>query len=104
MSESQRGGIGLIDRDEVRKPTPPFKYKVIFHNDDYTPMDFVVWSLMTHFNKTADEATSIMLDVHQQGKALAGIYDYQIAEQKIYQVTESAKKYNYPLKVTGEPE
>lgn len=104
MSENERGGIGVIDRSESRKPIPPRRYKVVYHNDDYTPMDFVVWSLMSIFNKSKEEANMIMIDVHEKGKGIAGVYDYQIAEQKIYQVSDIAKKHDFPLQVTGEPE
>ena len=97
----------VIDRPPKRKkkiPESPKKFKVIYHNDDFTPMEFVAWSLQAYFSKSEPEANSIMLEVHKQGKAIAGIYDYQIAESKIYDVTESAREHEFPLKVTGEPE
>ena len=97
----------VMDRPPEKKKKQirtPKKFKVIYHNDDYTPMEFVSWSLQAHFSKSEPEANSIMLEVHKQGKAIAGIYDYQIAESKIYDVTESAREHNFPLKVTGEPE
>jgi len=100
----------VIDRngsDTVKKPKkiePPRKYKVIYHNDDYTPMEFVTWSLMEFFNKTEIEAQSITLEVHKMGYAVAGVYDYQMAEQKIYEVLITAKENEFPLQVTGEAE
>ena len=96
-------GIGVIEKPKkrVKKIQPPKKYAVILHNDDYTPMEFVVWILMEFFHKTEEEANSIMLEVHKKGKGVAGIYDHQIAEQKISEVAESAKEHNFPLQVTG---
>lgn len=100
----------VIDRNgsdtvkKPKKPKPPRKYKVIYHNDDYTPMEFVTWSLMEFFNKTEIEAQSITLEVHKMGYAVAGVYDYQMAEQKIYEVLITAKENEFPLQVTGEAE
>ena len=89
---------------KTKKRNPPPKYKVIYHNDDYTPMEFVTWSLMEFFNKTEVDAQSLTLEVHKLGSAIAGIYDYQIAEQKIWEVLTSAKENQFPLRVTGESE
>ena len=98
----------VLDRPPEKKKKKdlrtPKKFKVIYHNDDYTSMEFVLWSLQAYFSKSEPEASSIMLEVHKQGKAIVGVYDYQIAESKIYDVTESAREHNFPLKVTGEPE
>ena len=100
----------VIDRDgsetvkKTKKLKPPRRYKVIYHNDDYTPMEFVTWSLMEFFNKTEIEAQSITLEVHKMGYAVAGVYDYQMAEQKIYEVLITAKENEFPLQVTGEAE
>ena len=106
MSTDKKGGIDVIDRPPKKKkqpPKPPRKFKVIYHNDDFTPMEFVSWTLMAYFNKSQAEADSIMFEVHKLGAAVAGIYDYQIAEQKVYEVMELAKENDYPLKITGEP-
>ena len=106
MATDKKGGIDVIDRPPEKKrkpPKPPRKFKVIYHNDDFTPMEFVSWSLMTFFNKSEPEANSITLEVHKLGAAVAGIYDYQIAEQKVYEVMELAKENDSPLKITGEP-
>ena len=62
-----------------KKLKPPRKYKVIYHNDDYTPMEFVTWSLMEFFKRTEIDAQSITLEVHKLGSAVAGVYEYQIA-------------------------
>ena len=106
MATDKKGGIDVIDRPPEKKrkpPKPPRKFKVIYHNDDFTPMEFVSWSLMAFFNKSEPEANSIMLEVHKLGAAVAGIYDYQIAESKVAEVMELAKENDYPLKITGEP-
>ena len=103
-------GSTVIDRNgsdttkKTKKRNPPRKYKVIYHNDDYTPMEFVTWSLMEFFHKTEIDAQSLTLEVHKLGSAIAGIYDYQIAEQKIWEVLSSAKENEFPLRVTGESE
>ena len=100
----------VIDRNgsdttkKTKKRNPPRKYKVIYHNDDYTSMEFVTWSLMEFFNKTEIDAQSLTLEVHKLGSAIAGIYDYQIAEQKIWEVLSSARENEFPLQVTGERE
>ena len=89
---------------KTKRPNSPRKYKVIYHNDNYTPMEFVTWSLMEFFNRTEIDAQSLTLQVHKVGSAVAGIYDYQIAEQKIWEVLTSAKENQFPLRVTGETE
>ena len=89
---------------KTKRPNSPRKYKVIYHNDNYTPMEFVTWSLMEFFNRTEIDAQSLTLQVHKVGSAIAGIYDYQIAEQKIWEVLTSAKENEFPLRVTGETE
>ena len=89
---------------KTKKRNPPRKYKVVYHNDDYTPMEFVTWSLMEFFNKTEVDAQSLTLQVHKLGSAVAGIYDFQIAEQKIWEVLSSARENEFPLQVTGETE
>ena len=86
-----------------KKLKPPRKYKVIYHNDDYTPMEFVAWTIMEIFNKSEVEANSLTFQVHKEGKAIVGIYDFQTAETKISDVLELAKEHEFPLNVTGEP-
>ncbi len=82
----------------------PKLYKVIIHNDDYTPMDFVVETLMKIFNKPAAEATKIMLEVHKKGHGICGVFTYDIATTKVYQVNQRAKQSEYPLKCSCEEE
>ena len=85
---------------EYKKPT---MYRVILLNDDYTTMDFVVEVLMTVFHKNPTEATKIMLDVHEKGKGIVGVYTYDIARTKIAQVDEMAKERDFPLVTVIEP-
>ena len=80
------------------------KYKVILHNDDYTPMDFVVMILESIFNKSHEDAIHIMLAVHQKGLGVCGTYTREVAEHKTQTVTNIAKQHEYPLKCTMEPE
>ncbi len=100
-----RGDADVIDRPPKKKKEPPKSppmFKVIYHNDDFTPMEFVNWTLIEYFNKSEIDANSITFEVPQLGHAVAGVYDYQIAEQKIWEVIETAKENNFPLKLTGE--
>ena len=80
----------------------PKLYRVILLNDDYSTMDFVVEVLVTIFHKQASEATRIMLDVHEKGKGIVGVYTYDIAATKIAQVTEMAEEREFPLKAVME--
>ena len=104
MEHIRSENVDVLEKPKkrVKKLQPPKKYAVILHNDDYTPMVFVVWILMEFFNKNEEQANSITFEVHKKGSGIAGVYDYQIAEQKIADVAESAKENNYPLQVTGE--
>ena len=81
------------------KLSPPSLYNVIMLNDDFTPMDFVVWALETYFDKTKDEATALMLEVHHGKKSVVGTYSYDIAITKCYKVIAEARKKGYPFKV-----
>ncbi len=77
-------------------------YKVLLHNDDYTTMDFVVMILETVFGKNTDEATRIMLNVHNQGQGVAGIYTREIGETKVAVVHRMARKNQFPLRCSLE--
>ncbi len=81
-------------RTQTRKPS---MYRVLLLNDDYTPMEFVVTVLRRYFNKSNDEATRIMLHVHQHGVGECGIYTYEVAETKVTQVMDFARKHQHPL-------
>jgi len=88
--------------DDDQQPEEPRMYRVLLHNDHYTTMEFVVTVLMKVFRKRAAEATGIMLDVHQQGKGLCGIYTYDVAATKVAQVDRMAKDHEFPLKCSYE--
>ncbi len=92
------GGPGAVVITRTRTQTKkPSMYRVLILNDDYTPMEFVVTVLRRYFNKTADEATSIMLHVHNQGVGECGVYTYEVAETKVTQVMDFARKHQHPL-------
>lgn len=82
----------------------PKKYKVLLLNDDYTPMDFVVHVLQRFFQKSADQAQEIMLEVHHKGAGLAGVFTLEIAEMKSMQTNQYARLNQHPLKSIVEPE
>ena len=94
-------GVVIKSRTKTRRPS---MYKVLMLNDDYTPMEFVVHVLERFFGKSRDEATRIMLSVHQRGVGLCGIYTYEVAETKVTQVMELARKNQHPLQCTIEKE
>jgi ATP-dependent Clp protease adaptor protein ClpS len=93
-----------IEVEERQKPAVPRRYKVIFHNDDYTTMEYVVEVLRRFFHKTETEALHIMLTVHKKGQAVAGVYPRDVAETKVTEVIKDAREHGHPLMVTAEPE
>ena len=82
----------------------PSLYRVLMMNDDYTPMEFVIEVLEKFFQKNREEATQIMLHVHQRGVGICGVYTYDLAETKAMQVMNYARKYEHPLQVQLEKE
>lgn len=80
----------------------PSLYKVLMHNDDYTPMEFVILVLKKFFGKNDNEATQIMLDVHNKQVGLAGVYTFEVAETKVAQANQFAKNNQHPLKTSYE--
>jgi ATP-dependent Clp protease adaptor protein ClpS len=86
------------------KTKRPNLYRVLILNDDYTPMEFVVDVLEHIFQKNRDEATKIMLHVHQKGVGVCGVYTYEIAETKVTQTVDYARKNQHPLQCTLEKE
>ena len=99
------GNSGTIVVTETKTKTKkPSMYKVLLLNDDYTPMEFVVHILERIFHKSHDEATQIMLHVHQKGIGVCGIYTYEIAETKVNQVVDFARRNQHPLQCTMEKE
>ena len=101
-TERQTGGE-VLERTKQQTQRPEL-YKVLLLNDDYTTMDFVVEVLETIFNKAPVEAYRIMMAVHTQGKGLAGVYPYDIAETKVETVIDRARENGFPLKATMEAE
>ncbi|PYE56333.1 ATP-dependent Clp protease adapter ClpS [Deinococcus yavapaiensis] len=91
----------LQERTTTKRPP---LYRVLLLNDDYTPMDFVVYVLMRYFKKSGADAERIMLAVHHEGRGVAGVYTKDVAETKVGQVTALAREEGYPLQVTVEPE
>ena len=94
-------GTIVEDKPKLKKPS---MYKVIMLNDDYTPMEFVVEVLQKYFSKTTEEATKIMLHVHQKGIGICGLYTYEVAESKANKVLERARKDQHPLQLKVEKE
>ncbi|MBF0561684.1 MAG: ATP-dependent Clp protease adapter ClpS [Alphaproteobacteria bacterium] len=84
------------------KTKRPSMYKVLMLNDDYTPMEFVVHVLESYFNKSREEATRIMLHVHQRGVGICGVFTYEVAETKVQQVMDLARRNQHPLQCTIE--
>ncbi len=116
-----RGGTfetAMSDNDRVNKENPttgvvvktkvktkkPSMYKVLLLNDDYTPMEFVVHVLERFFNKNREDATQIMLHVHRRGVGVCGVYTYEVAETKVTQVIDFARRHEHPLQCTLEKE
>ena len=94
-------GTGLVTRTRTKTKRPSL-YRVLLLNDDYTPMEFVVHVLERFFNKGQEDATRIMLHVHHHGVGECGIYTYEIAETKVTQVMDFARKHQHPLQCVME--
>jgi ATP-dependent Clp protease adaptor protein ClpS len=92
-------GIAVKTRAKSKKPS---QYKVLMLNDDYTPMEFVVLVLKRFFSMNMDEATRVMLHVHQKGVGVCGIFTYEVAETKVNQVMDFARENQHPLQCTLE--
>ena len=87
----------LIKKNTKKKLKKPSLYKVVMLNDDYTPMDFVVYLLKTFFKKNHEEASKIMLEVHNKGASTCGIFTFEIAETKILKVINTSRNNCFPL-------
>jgi ATP-dependent Clp protease adaptor protein ClpS len=92
-------GVVVRTKPKTKKPS---LYKVLMLNDDYTPMEFVVHILETFFRKSREEATQVMLNVHQRGIGVCGVYTYEVAETKVTEVVECARRQEHPLQLTLE--
>ena len=101
MSDTERHGDGGEGTNVVVRPRAktkqPSMYKVLMLNDDYTPMEFVVHVLERFFNKSREEATGIMLHVHRRGVGVCGVFTYEVAETKVAQVMDCARRHQHPL-------
>ena len=100
-SDGTGTGVAAKTRPKTKKPS---LYKVLLLNDDYTPMEFVVQILEGIFNKSREEAVQIMLHVHRSGVGICGIFTYEVAETKVAQVIEFARRHQHPLQCTMEKE
>ena len=92
-------GVATRTRTKTKKPTP---YKVLMLNDDYTPMEFVVLCLQRFFRMGMEDATRVMLHVHQKGVGVCGVFSYEVAETKVTQVMDFAQQNQHPLQCTLE--
>ena len=92
-------GVATRTRTRTKKPSP---YKVLMLNDDYTPMEFVVQVLQSFFKMTIEDATQVMLQVHQRGVGVCGVFSYEVAETKVAQVIDYARQNQHPLQCTLE--
>lgn len=94
-------GVGVATRTRSRTKQPSL-YKVLMLNDDYTPMEFVVLCLQRFFRMSIEDATRVMLHVHQKGVGVCGVFTYEVAETKVSQVMDFAKQNQHPLQCTLE--
>jgi ATP-dependent Clp protease adaptor protein ClpS len=99
--DDRQTGVVVKSKPKTKKPS---MYKVLLLNDDYTPMEFVVLVLERFFNKSREEATRIMLHVHRRGVGVCGVYTYEVAETKVTQVIDFARRNEHPLQCTLEKE
>lgn len=100
---SPDGGTAIQTRSRTKLKPPPM-WRVVLHNDDYTTQEFVVLILRAIFHKPEAEAVRIMLDVHQKGKGIVGLYPFDVAETKVAHVKALAEQHEFPLLCTLEPE
>ncbi len=101
LTQQNDGLVVQEARPQLKKPP---LYKVILLNDDYTPMEFVVRVLERYFHKSREEATRIMLQVHQKGMGICGLFTREVAETKVRQVMLYAAESQHPLQCSMEPE
>lgn len=94
-------GVAIKERAKTKKPP---MYKVLLHNDDYTTKEFVVMVLQYVFHRSEADAHRVMLHVHNNGVGVAGIYPYEVAETKVQKTLQLARRYEYPLQLSLEPE
>ena len=100
--ESTRHERELVAEEAEPKLKRPPLYQVVLLNDDYTPMEFVVLVLQQFFSMSIEDATRVMLQVHQKGVAVCGVFTYEVAETKVTQVIDFARENQHPLQCTLE--
>ena len=93
--------LDLLDKDEVKAKRPSM-WNIVFYNDDYTSMDFVIFVLAKVFHRSTEDALALTFAVHTQGKGIAGTYTFEVAEQKQCEVLLMAKIEEHPLRVEVE--
>ena len=93
--------LDLLEKDEVKAKRPSM-WNIVFYNDDYTSMDFVVYVLTRVFHRSTEDALALTFAVHTQGKAIAASYTFEVAEQKQCEVLLMAKIEEHPLRVEVE--
>jgi ATP-dependent Clp protease adaptor protein ClpS len=99
--DDDQSGTVVVTRTRPKTKRPSM-YRVLLLNDDYTPMEFVVHVLESFFQKSRDEATQVMLHVHHHGVGECGVYTYEVAETKVTQVMDFARKHQHPLQCVME--
>ena len=97
----QKPGLDLLEKDEVKTKRPRM-WNIVFYNDDFTPMDFVIFVLTKVFHRSTEDALALTFAVHTQGKGIAGTYTFEVAEQKQCEVLLMAKIAQHPLRVEVE--
>ena len=102
--EGQGGDDVALETRSKKKLQKPRLYKVLLHNDNYTPMEFVVAILQTVFHKSESDARAVMLHAHTSGHAVAGVYSFEIAEERVAKVAALSEEAQFPLLCTMEPE
>jgi ATP-dependent Clp protease adaptor protein ClpS len=101
LEPTRKPRLDLLERDEV-KTNRPSMWNIVFYNDDFTPMDFVIFVLIKVFHRSTEDALALTLAVHTQGKGIAGTYTFEVAEQKQCEVLLMAKIEEHPLRVEVE--
>jgi ATP-dependent Clp protease adaptor protein ClpS len=97
----REGGVATKEKPKTKRPK---RYKVLLHNDDYTPMEFVVAILQQLFRLNEVDATRVMLHVHHHGVGIAGVFTHEIAETKVQQTLAAARRHEFPLQCSMEAE
>lgn len=101
--KSDDGNVKLKDKQDIEIQKPK-KYKVVFHNDDFTPMDFVAYILVDQYKLDVESAVKITYAIHEKGKGIAGVYSKEIAETKSNRTNDMSRAFGFPLLTTIEPE